>query len=100
MTAVADLQSAVASESVLVKSVIEYLHGLPALLAAAQNADDAALAAIQAQVAQDTADLKVAASAAPAEPAPAPVAVAAAPVEAAPAAAPTSSLDPAPQPLA
>lgn len=72
MTASTDLEQAITAEHVALQSLFQYLLGLPALLAAAQGASDADLAAMQAQVDQDTKDITAALAAAPAEPAPAP----------------------------
>lgn len=79
MSGISDVKAAVDAESALVKSVVDYLGGLPALIQQAQGADQAAINALVAQVQNDTAALQAAAAAAPqpapaAGPAPAPAA--------------------------
>jgi cell division FtsZ-interacting protein ZapD len=75
MAKLEDVKAAVDAESVLIKNVVAYLAGLPALIQQAQGADQAAIDALVAQVQADTSSLQAAVDAAPAEPAPAPVEV-------------------------
>lgn len=69
MTALTDLQAAVAAEDTELGAVVAYLNGLPALIAAAVAAasagDTATVAAITADVTSQTAALAAALTAAP-----------------------------------
>jgi hypothetical protein len=73
MTALSDLQAAVAAEETQEAAVLTYLQGVPALIAAAVAAvsagtDTAALEALTSQITADTAKLAAGESLAPAEP--------------------------------